>query len=466
MLENNGTTLKEAGQLVLNALSEYMDESRAGLTTVVNMQSIKSVSDELKLDKYIRKGGLDLKGLQVFLQSYLQNSMHMHHPAYIGHQVAVPHFASGLSDLIHGVIGNAMSIYEMGPTAAAAEQAVIRWMLEKIGWTEEGAGVLTNGGSIANLHAMLAARAHIAPDAWQAGNPNDLVVLCPENAHYCIHRAVSMMGLGSTNVLVIPTDRNEMIDPNGLQELVHSQKAEGKRIMAVVANACATSTGLYDPIEAIAKLCHAEKIWFHLDSPHGATALLSVKYRHYLKGIELADSMVWDAHKMMQTSALCTGILFRKRTHLENTFSQKATYLFHDKKNLGVDVLAHQVECTKSALGTKLFMVLASIGEKELGNFVAKLYDQSRSFAHLINQRPGFTSPFPIHSNIVCFQYQPDIYDQLALRNKLIETGKFYISSTEIKGKRYLRLTVMNLSTSKETIEHLLDQIEVIANNE
>ena len=361
--------MEEAGRIVLRALSQYMEESQAGLGPVVTLEPLASISKELRLDRYIREGGLDLKGLQAFLQSYLHHSMHMHHPAYIGHQVAVPHFASALSDLVHGIIGNPMSIYEMGPPAAAAEQAVIRWMLEKVGWTEDGGGILTNGGSIANLHAMLAARAWIAPEAWSEGNPTDLTVLCPENAHYCINRAVSIMGLGSQCITGIPTDRNEMIIPDKLYDVLRNQQKNDRRIMAVVANACATSTGLYDPIEEIAQICRENKVWFHLDSPHGATAMLSVKYRHHMKGAEMADSMIWDAHKMMRTSPLCTGILFRKKTYLENTFSQKASYLFHEKDNPGIDILAHQIECTKSALGTRLFMVLASMGEKRNGQF-------------------------------------------------------------------------------------------------
>lgn len=463
MLNNTGSALEKAGRIMLQALSQYIDESQSGSGPVVTLEPISSIGEELQLDRYIREGGLDLKSLQTFLQSYLRHSMHMHHPAYIGHQVAVPHFASALSDLLHGVIGNPMSIYEMGPPAAAAEQAVIRWMLEKVGWQKDGGGILTNGGSIANLHAMLAARAHIAPEAWQQGTPADLVVLCPENAHYCINRAVSIMGLGSRSISGIPTDRNEMIIPDKLHQVIQDEQENGKRIMAVVANACATSTGLYDPIEEIAQICQENKVWFHLDSPHGATALLSVKYRHHMQGAELADSIIWDAHKMMRTSPLCTGILFRKKDYLENTFAQKASYLFHEKDNPGVDILAHQIECTKSALGTRLFMVLASTGEKEMGNFVAKLCDHAKAFAHQINQRTGFTSPFPIHSNIVCFQYASEKYDQLSLRNKLIETGKYYISSTEIKGKRYLRLTVMNLETSRETIAGLLRLIEETA---
>ena len=461
--ENDGQALQKAGEVVLQALTQYLEESHAGKGLVVQYPLIQHLRDELRLDDYIRQGGLDLPSFHAWLKTYLRHSMHMHHPHYIGHQVAVPHIASGLSDFIHGIIGNPMSIYEMGPAAASVEQAVVDWMLEKVGWSQTGAGVITGGGSVANLHALLAARAAIAPESWNEGNPTDLVVLCPQNAHYCIGRAVSIMGLGQQSIRFIDTDRNEVIKSDSLLNLITQVKEEEKRVMAVVANACATSTGLYDPIDEIAEICSAENIWFHLDSPHGATALLSVKYRHYFKGIEKADSMVWDAHKMMRTSPLCTGVLFKHQNHLMQTFSQKASYLIHEKQNPGVDVLAYQIECTKAALATKLFLVLAVMGENGLGDWLAKIYDRSKGFAHLIHRRAGFNSPFPVHANIVCFQYRPDEFDQLKLRNKIVKAGKFYITSTEIHGQRYLRLTIMNLATTNETINELLLHIESIA---
>ncbi len=465
MVEDINTILRESSTAALNILSDYYHESFSGSGPVVQLNPIEEVNSELHLDELIRQGGLDHKGLQAFLKVYLANSMRLHHPAYLGHQVATPHPANLIGGLLQGIVANPMSIYEMGPSAAAAEQAVIRWMLEKVGWQESGGGVLTHGGSIANLHAMLAARAKIGPNSWKQGNPENLIVLCPFNAHYSISRAVAIMGLGEESIWHLPTDHNEMIIPRAMITVIEQARKAGKQIMAVVANACATATGLYDPIDEIAAICSREEIWFHLDSAHGATALLSVKYRHYLQGIESADSLIWDAHKLMQTSALCTGILFKDRADLEGTFSQKASYLFHEKDNPGVDTLPNQLECTKAALGTRLFLVLATIGEKGMGNFMAKLFDHTRNFAHLINQTPGFSCPFPTHANIICFTYLPEKFNQLELRNSLIGQGNYYVTCTEIKGKTYFRLVIMNLHTSRETISNLLDEIVRIAHN-
>ena len=232
--------------------------------------------------------------------------------------------------------------------------------------------------------------------------------------------------------------------------------------MAVVANACATSNGLHDPIEEIADITRREKIWFHVDSPHGATALLSKKYHYFLKGIEKADSMVWDAHKMMQTGSLCTALLFRDKRKMEKTFRQNASYLFHEKDNPGFDIIPYQIECTKSGLATKLFLVMASIGEKGMERYIDTVYDLARDFQNMVKKRSAFVSPFVVESNIVCFQYRPDVLNQLQLRERLVKLGIYYITYTRIKGSHFLRIVIMNTESDHSILAGLLDHIEEI----
>ncbi len=448
-----------AGETIAE-LSDYLTSSEKGEGAVVDLRDWKEISDILELPQYIRNGGLRPEGMADFLKNYLQLSMHMHHPKYMGHQVAVPHVGSMMGDLIHGVIANPMSIYEMGPSAATVELEMVKWMLEKIGWSANGSGVFTHGGSLANIHAMLTARAVIAPDAWEKGVPDDLVILASENAHYSIARAIGIIGLGSSAIMGIPTDENEVIIPEALERVIAEVRAAGKRIMAIVANACATSTGLHDPLREIGTIAQKEKIWFHVDSPHGATALLSSKYRSHLDGIELADSMVWDAHKMMRTGSLSTALLYRDKSSMRQTLRQKASYLFHEKENPGFDIIPYQIECTKSGLATKLFLVMAMEGEEGMAQYVDAVYDLAHQFHQMLSRREGFYSPIPVESNIVCFQYYPERLNQLKLRELLVAQGEYYITSTEIRDIRYLRIVIMNASSNPSILEGLLDHIE------
>ncbi len=477
-MKNNPQDLKNMATVVLDKLVAYLHESQQGKGKVLLQKPADEVAEILQLEKWIKKGGLNPTAANQFMDAYLENTQHMHHPQYMGHQVAVPHVASGIADFIHGIINNPMAIYEMGPAAAVIERFLIHWMLEKVGWFKgsqlgdfsrlknNGSGVLTHGGSLANLTALLAARAAIAPKAWTEGNPSDLVVLVPEEAHYSVARAISIMGMGKNSVIPVPANHLKIMQPETLLPLYQKIQDQGKKIMAVVANACTTATGLYDPLDEIGQFCQENQLWFHVDGAHGAGALISDSKKHLLKGVERADSLIWDTHKMMRTSTLAAAVLFKDQQAMERTFQQKGSYLFHDKEEMGFDLMPYTVECTKAALGTKLFWVLAAEGENELAHFIEETYDNAYQFYKIIKQQSDFKCLYKPESNILCFQYTKFGTDndfQLKLRNEIIRRGNFYITSTELNNKRYLRLTIMNTLTQEKHIKALLNEIIEVA---
>ncbi len=477
-MKNNSHDFKAIADIVSDKLARYVDESQNGTLKTLVQKPASVLAKELQLEKWIKQGGLSAESVQGFMDTYLKNTQHLHHPHYIGHQVAVPHVATGIADFIHGTINNPMAIYEMGPAAATIEKFLVNWMLEKIGWFKgldlgdfskidsNGGGVLTHGGSLANLTALCAARAKIAPEAWTKGTPTDLVILASEEAHYSIARTISIIGLGTDAIIPVAVDDLKVMKPEALLPAYQKVKTQGKRVMAVVANACTTATGLHDPLEKIGAFCEAHNLWFHVDGAHGASALLSAKEKHLLKGIEKADSIIWDAHKMMRTSSLCAAVLFKDSRMMEAAFQQKGSYLFHEKEEVGFDLLPYAVECTKAALGTKLFWVLAAEGEKGLENYIDHTYNNTRSFYDLINGHPDFECPYFPESNILCFRYTKYGLNndfQLALRNQIVDRGNFYITSTAFNNVRYLRITVMNELTQKEHIEALIDEITQVA---
>ena len=250
------------------------------------------------------------------------------------------------------------------------------------------------------------------------------------------------------------------MQPEALLLALEKVKSEGKRVMCVIANACATATGLYDPIDEIGHFCEENNLWFHVDGAHGASALISEKEKHLLKGIKRADSIIWDTHKMLRTTTLCAAVLFKNSTCLSNAFQQKGSYIFHEKEQVGFDLLPYQVECTKAGLGTKLFWVLAAEGEKGLSDFVEGRYVITRQMHDLIDGHPDFECPYFPEANILCFRYiHFDDKKQLALRNAITKKGDFYISSAEVSGVRYLRLTVINPLTTLGHVEKLLEEI-------
>ncbi|MBG0813564.1 aspartate aminotransferase family protein [Planomonospora sp. ID82291] len=499
MIWNVEEFTRAAGATV-ERLAAYVDESQRGLPPVIARRPPRELAEKLGLARWIREGGMTPDDHAAFLAAYLEEGTRLHHPASLGHQVAAPDFPAALADLVHGAANNPMAVYEMGASAATVEHEVVRWMLEKTGYGAAGGGVLTHGGSLANLTALLAARAAVAPDAWTEGVPGDLALLVPASAHYSLTRAAAILGLGERAVVPLETDPLGRIDVARLPDALDRVRRAGRRPMALVASACATGTGLHDDLRGIGEFCAEHGVRFHVDGAHGMSALLSDEHRHRLDGVELADSLIWDAHKMLRTSSLAAAVLTRRGGDLDAAFRQEASYLFYDRDAdthvnpsgvrlpassgpapdstpasgpapgsapapgsggpPGIDSIGRTVECSKAELGLKVFLNLAWRGERGLGDHVTRQYAAAHRLWELGRERPGFTFPYEPESNIVCFRYGTG--DQLEIRERLMAEGAFHLTSAEIGGVRHLRATVMAPATDDKTLEALLDQVSAV----
>lgn len=462
-------------ETVIKALKEYYDESVSEKKPVIVQPSLEDIIDDLDLASFVKEGGLTQDRLLEFVEKYLSSATRLHHPTYMAHQVAAPHYAGAIGSLIDGFTNNAMAIYEMGPAAAAIEYFIINWLLEKVGWPPSpiaepndnrnvnfAGGVLVHGGSLANLTALIAARNRTAPDVWKKGTPTDLALLAPQGAHYSVARASGILGIGQDAIYYLDVDQRGAIIPDRLPDAFEKMKNDGKRAIALAANACSTAVGIYDPLQEIGDFCRAHDIWFHVDGAHGASALLSKKYRHLLKGVEKADSIIWDAHKLMRTPTVCAALLVRDHRTIDRAFQQEASYLFHEKEQPGFDFMHRTVECTKAGLGLKFFMVLAAMGEQGMAEHIERQMELAVEAFGYIHPLTEFECPVRPQSNILCFRIEGSDHLQLLIRNKLIADGEFYISTTSFNGVRFLRLALMNPNTELEHIKKLIQRVREI----
>ena len=465
----------EDGKSVLNHLDGYYKQSINMERPVIRQMTISELHEKFGLAASLKNGDLSGERLDSFLKDYLDNTTRLHHPGYLAHQVGISHPTGALGSLIDGFTNNAMAIYEMGPAAAAIEFFMINYLLGKIGWNPmptdiekrltffHGGGVLTHGGSLANMTALLTARNYLDNTIREDGNPSDLVILAPESSHYSIAKAAGIIGIGENNVIRLETDIHGRVMVSRLDNAFQKAVNNGKRIVTLVANACSTGTGLYDPIDEIADFCKEKGIWFHVDGAHGGSALFSNKYKPYLHGILKADSMIIDAHKMLRTPGICAALLVKDAAALDHTFEHKASYLFHEKKQPGFDFIGQVIECTKAGLGLKFYMAVAAIGEKGMEAYIDNTYDLTRQAFDYISAQPDFEVPVRPESNILCFRFEAPDDVQIMLRDHLIEEGSFYISSTELNAKRYLRIVIINPATKMNDIKKLVLSIRSAA---
>lgn len=411
--------------------------------------------------------------LQDFYKTLISQANHIHHPRYMGHQVVPPAPLSALTELLEALLNNGMAIYEMGPSSTAIERVVLRWLADKIGMTTEADGILTSGGSAGNLTGMLAARqAMCGYNIWDDGAQDEtaLAFMVSAEAHYSVSRAAHIMGWGDKGVVRVPVNSRMQLDASRLEETLADAKARGLKVIALVGNACSTSTGTYDPLNEMADFAEAHGLWFHVDGAHGGAAAMTEKYKHLTKGIERADSVVIDFHKMMLAPALTTAVLFRNGRHSFETFAQKAEYLLSNgAQKPWYDGAGRSLECTKKMLGVKVYAMIKLYGDQLFSDYITTTYDLGQSLARLILKENGFELAVRPDGNIVCFRYRPDGFSgdlnklTASIRKKLLDDASFYVVQTSVSGQTYLRVTLMNPFTTLSDLESLVKLIRELA---
>ncbi len=469
----NTQVFKKEGYAVIDMLADYLEAAmeRSEDMAVLPDHDPNALAEEYYIS--LKRGAAE--PFTDFLHKAVKESNHLHHPSYIGHQVTSPLPQLAITHLATSLLNNGAAIFEMGPVAMAMERNVIQYFSALAGFGDDADGIFTHGGSAGNLTAMLAAR-QIGSDynIWEEGVRSDRKIgfIVTGESHYCIARNVKIMGLGSGSLITVPQDNRYRMDTGKLAGALQKAESQGVRVVAVIANSCSTATGSYDDLETIGSFCRDNNLWLHVDGAHGMAALLSDRYRHLLKGIEYADSLVIDFHKMLLVPALNTMVLFRNGNHSYETFAQKARYLFDRRKendNEWYNGAKRTLECTKSSLGLIAFTALKYYGKEYYGEYIESRYDLAKEFAAMVNQSDNFELATEPQANIVCFRYHDQSDDNYLnslnskIRERVVKSGRFYIVEAELADKIWLRVTIINPLTSAEVLCSLLMYISDVA---
>lgn len=398
---------REEAYKLIDRMAACMDQ----ITTSEHNPTISWISPEEQLKFWEN----DMKQqpadeLDTFWKNVFTHSINNHSRGYMGHQLAVTPALTVLTGAAISFLNNSTTVYEIGMTANAMEKTVLNYLAEKFGYAKESTGVVTSGGSLGNLTALITAR---TSSGVSEKDYSRLAIIVSEEAHYSVARAAEIMGIPSEN------------------------------------------------------------IWFHVDGAHGAAVVFSDKYRYLINGIERSDSLVMDFHKMLMAPAISTAVIYNSRKRKINEFSPSAAYLWQNQQSEEwYNSAKHTLECTKPITILHTYAILKRYGDELYNQHVTYLYDLGREFATMVSARDNFELEGEPESNIVCFRYVP-LHSNLSedemtklnkdIYQKLIEDGEFYIVNTTLKGKFYLRVSLMNPLTQVEDIKNLLDKIEKIA---
>lgn len=458
-------SFRELGHELIDRLADRLTPLKEGEGDVLHFEPPET--ERAFWEKYLKD-----PNAPDFARTVLGHTTQVHHPRYMGHQVAPPLPLATLAALLGASLNNGMAVYEMGMAPSAMERLVTDWLCKRAGFGPQARGILTSGGSLANLTGLLAARrARSKSDVWNEGYSGRQAILVSEAAHYCVDRAARIMGMGEAGVLKVPVDSNFRMDASQLNAIYDKALADGLEPLAVVGSAPCTATGTYDPLDRLADFCESKNLWLHVDGAHGGAAFLSERYGSLVRGLERADSVVIDGHKMLGMPVLTTALLFRNGADSYTTFSQQAEYLLTQTEDEDWYNLAKRTfECTKLTSSLTWFAVLKGYGEGIFAEYIDRQYDLGQQLAGLIRRRPGWELACEPQSNILCFRLRPEGMEEAAcnalnqqIRQRLLNDGRFYIVQTKLNGALYLRTSLMSPFTERKHLEELVETIEKMA---
>jgi aromatic-L-amino-acid decarboxylase len=237
-----------------------------------------------------------------FERIVLPGMTHWQHPSFFAYFPANASPPSVLAEMLTATLGAQCMLWQTSPAATEMETSVLDWLRQMIGLPTGFAGVIQDSASSATLCAILTARER-ATD-WRANQGGlcacpPLTFYCSEEAHSSVEKAVKIAGVGRQHLRLMPTDDKFAMRPEALDAAIREDRANGLVPAGVVASLGTTGVGAVDPLAPIAAICRAENLYLHVDAAWAGSALLLEEQRWMTRGVEQADSFVFNPHKWL-----------------------------------------------------------------------------------------------------------------------------------------------------------------------
>jgi len=458
----------EANKLVFEYLTTIADrpvraENYAGKT-------VESLAAELSTE------GISLSQLLDECRAILDLSRHNGHPRFFGY-VASPSTPIGAyGDLIASALNANITCWRSGPAGTEVERMVVRWLGSLINYDRDAKGLLTSGGSMANMIALLVANRRKSGVAvarsglWNSGSP--MTVYASSEVHMSITKAADILGFGRDYVREIKCDDRQRMQVDLLRESIEADRREGLRPFCVVGSAGTTNTGVVDPLSEIAALAKEFDLWFHVDGAYGAPGILDERKKHLFAGLELADSVSLDPHKWLYVPVDAGCLLFRDDAAARATFStDEADYI---KTHGYVDEEAfafwdYGVELSRRFRALKVWLTLQYYGSRRIAEAISEDISLAEYLGEVVSNADDFELLAPVELSICCFRYISSETDLDKLNERIMERvqkgGRAYLSNATVNGHFALRACITNFRTTKSDIDETVAAIRDAAKN-
>ena len=369
--------------------------------------------------------------------------------------------AAAAADLLCSVLNQNVTAWRSSPAAVTIERTVVDWLAQAIACPEFH-GVLTGGGSAANLTALAMAREAKAPaneTGLRAGPP--LAIYASTQVHMSILKAVSLLGIGQDNLRRISVDDSFRMRPDQLELAMQQDRDRGVLPVAVVASAGTVNTGAIDPFPQIAEIAKKCGAWLHIDGAYGALAAIAVPDR--FPGLALADSISLDPHKWLYQPIDCGCLLYRDAAPARAAFAQAADYVraLSSDPIEGFAFFEESMELSRRFRALKLWFSLRYHGFASFRKSIEKDVHNAQRLGTLIAREPELQLLAPIELSAVCFRYvgNRDLSEaelnqlNLEILRRVIARGNVYLSNATLHSKFCLRACIVNHRTTDSDID-------------
>ncbi|BCE04989.1 pyridoxal phosphate-dependent decarboxylase family protein [Bacillus paralicheniformis] len=459
-IDPNGQNIKEISILVDQIVKFVIEHaSNAG-----NHRTLPSPESSHYGD--IPETGIELEELLKKLQAIVKNSMNPLGPNYMGHMDSIPTLMSCLGEFVSTSINNNMLSLEMSPVFSKMEVQLLGTIARMFGYDDNSGGVMTSGGSLANLQALAAARNNQlkVKESGLFGLSGQPVIFASDVSHTSLHKAAMLLGLGTSSVIPVKSSSDSKMDLDDLRKKIKQAKNEGKIPFAIAATAGTTVTGSIDPIRSIADIAKENGLWLHVDAAYGGALIFSETYRDKLNGIEMADSITFNPQKWMYIAKTCAMVLFKNHGVLETDCRISAPYM-NETAFANLDEIS--VQGTRHADILKLYLSLQHIGLKGYRELLHESLALKDEFTKQVKQRHYLELSSEPDTNVVCFRGIPHHLDEAQWDNWNLELQQFLLNEENVffslpayRGNRWLRAVLLNPFISNTLIQRVFEKID------
>jgi len=409
-----------------------------------------------------------------FKNVILPGVTHWQSPNFFAYFPANSSYPSLLAEMLTTTMGAVCMKWETSPSAAELEEKMMNWLIQMLGLPESFQGVIQDSASSATLCAILSAREKytdykINEKGFQSFN--NLTVYCSSETHSSIEKAVKIVGLGKQNLIKVEVDSEFRMDPDKLRQKISIDIKNGGKPICVVATLGTTGSTAIDPLDEIADICAEKGIWLHVDAAFAGSALLLPEYRWMIKGVEKADSFVFNPHKWLFTNFDCSAYFIKDASALLRTLEILPEYLKTKTEGKVNDYCDWGIPLGRRFRALKLWFVFRNYGIRGLQEKLRAHIDFARFFTKKVEEDENFEVLVPPRLSLVCFRFKPRRLSSTEEINSLNErlhheinkTGKIYITHTKLKGVYTLRMAIGQTYVEKKHVVQAWDIIKKLS---